>query len=105
MFLTIAVTTIVISILATRPIFTGGTFSDQDVLGDKKTNLLFFGNFYKAPFEQYRYRHEKNDERPGLFIRFFNKRYLYAGCCIRKKIQAHTAGLLYFHGGHCYYLL
>jgi predicted metal-dependent HD superfamily phosphohydrolase len=52
MFLTIAVTTIVISILATRPKVTGGTFSDQDVL-DKKTNLLFFGNFYKAPFEQY----------------------------------------------------
>jgi HD superfamily phosphodiesterase len=52
MFLTIAVTTIVISILATRPKVTGGTFNDQDVL-DKKTNLLFFGNFYKASFQQY----------------------------------------------------
>ena len=51
-FLLVAVTTIVISILATRPKVTGGVFSDQDVL-DKKTNLLFFGNFYKAPFEQY----------------------------------------------------
>jgi predicted metal-dependent HD superfamily phosphohydrolase len=52
LFLLVAVTTIVISILATRPKLTGGTFSEQDVL-DKKTNLLFFGNFYKAPFEQY----------------------------------------------------
>jgi MFS-type transporter involved in bile tolerance (Atg22 family) len=51
-FLTVAVTTIVIAILATMPKVTGGTFSDQDVI-DKKTNLLFFGNFYKAPFEQY----------------------------------------------------
>ena len=51
-FLAVAVTTIVISILATRPKISGGTFSEQDVI-DKKTNLLFFGNFYKAPYEQY----------------------------------------------------
>ncbi|MBV9961854.1 MAG: HD domain-containing protein [Parafilimonas sp.] len=51
-FLLVAVTTIVIAILATMPKVTGGTFSDQDVI-DKKTNLLFFGNFYKAPFDQY----------------------------------------------------
>ena len=51
-FLIVAVTTIVIAILATMPKVSGGTFSDQDV-SDKKINLLFFGNFYKAPFEQY----------------------------------------------------
>jgi len=51
-FLIVAVTTIVISILATRPKISGGTFSEQDVI-DKKTNLLFFGNFYKAPYDQY----------------------------------------------------
>ena len=51
-FLVVAVTTIVIAILATMPKVTGGTFSDQDVL-DKKANLLFFGNFHKASFEQY----------------------------------------------------
>jgi predicted metal-dependent HD superfamily phosphohydrolase len=51
-FLLVAVTTIVIAILATRPKVSGGTFTEQDVI-DKKTNLLFFGNFYKAPFEQY----------------------------------------------------
>ena len=31
---------------------TGGTFTSQDIL-DKKTNLLFFGNFYKASYEEY----------------------------------------------------
>ncbi len=51
-FLLVSVTTIVISIIATRPKVTGGTFTDQEII-DKKTNLLFFGNFYKAPFEQY----------------------------------------------------
>lgn len=51
-FLLVSVTTIVIAILATRPKVSGGTFTEQDVI-DKKTNLLFFGNFYKAPLEQY----------------------------------------------------
>ena len=51
-FLLVAVCTIVLSILATRPKISGGTFSHQDIL-DKKTNLLFFGNFHRATFEQY----------------------------------------------------
>lgn len=51
-FLTMSVTTIVVSILATRPKLGGGNFSREDVI-NRKTNLLFFGNFYKAPFEQY----------------------------------------------------
>jgi predicted metal-dependent HD superfamily phosphohydrolase len=51
-FLIVSVTTIVISIIATRPKVTGGTFTSQDIL-DKKANLLFFGNFYKSSFEDY----------------------------------------------------
>ena len=51
-FLLVAVTTIVVSIMATRPKVSMGTFSDQDVL-DKKTNLLFFGNFHRVSFEKY----------------------------------------------------
>ena len=52
LFLLVAVATIVIAIMATRPKISEGTFSDQDVL-DKKTNLLFFGNFHKVTFEKY----------------------------------------------------
>jgi len=51
-FLTSSVCTIVVAILATRPKISGGTFSEQDVI-DKKTNLLFFGNFYRTSEEQY----------------------------------------------------
>ena len=51
-FLIVAVTTIVISILATRPKISGGTFTEQDI-HDKKVNLLFFGNFHRATFDQY----------------------------------------------------
>lgn len=51
-FLLVAVTTIVISILATRPKMSGGEFTLEDIK-QKKTNLLFFGNFYKATYDQY----------------------------------------------------
>lgn len=51
-FLLSAVTTIIISILATRPKISEGTFTPEDV-AQKKTNLLFFGNFHKATYEQY----------------------------------------------------
>lgn len=51
-FLLAAVCTIIISILATRPKVTSGTFEDDDII-NKKTNLLFFGNFYKVPADKY----------------------------------------------------
>lgn len=51
-FLLVAVITIVISILATRPKINEGSFTVNEVK-EKKTNLLFFGNFYKATYEEY----------------------------------------------------
>jgi len=51
-FLLVSVSTIVVAILATRPKLSGGTFSSQDIM-NKKTNLLFFGNFHKASYEEY----------------------------------------------------
>src|SRR6266496_4921968 len=52
-FLTSSVITIVLSIFATRPTVTGGKFTKEDIT-NKKTNLLFFGNFYKATLEDYK---------------------------------------------------
>lgn len=43
---------IVFAILSTRPKVTTGTFTRKDV-EDRKVNLLFFGNFYKMPMEEY----------------------------------------------------
>lgn len=51
-FLLFTLATIILAILATRPKVTEGTFSDQDII-DKKTNLLFFGNYHKTSFETY----------------------------------------------------
>ena len=52
LFLVVSLATIVVSIIATRPKVSEGTFTSQDIL-DKKTNLLFFGNFHKASYEEY----------------------------------------------------
>ena len=51
-FLMSSVSTIVVAILATRPKVSSGRFSEQDI-DTKKTNLLFFGNFYKCSQEEY----------------------------------------------------
>lgn len=52
LLLAVCVTTMVFSILSTRPSLPPGTFTQQDI-SNKKVNLLFFGNFYRMSFEEY----------------------------------------------------
>ncbi len=53
-FLATSLTTIVLSILATRPKITNGNFTREDIL-NRKTNLLFFGNFFKSDLDEYKW--------------------------------------------------
>ncbi|MDB4925046.1 Pycsar system effector family protein [Mucilaginibacter sp.] len=53
MLLTVNLVTIVFSILATRPNISRGTFTEKDI-DDRSVNLLFFGNFYKMDFDDYK---------------------------------------------------
>lgn len=46
------VATIIFAILSTRPKVTSGTFTREDI-DQQKVNLLFFGNFYKMPLQEY----------------------------------------------------
>lgn len=48
----VCLSTIVFAILATRPNISKGTFTDEDIY-NKKTNLLFFGNFHGMGMEKY----------------------------------------------------
>jgi hypothetical protein len=48
----VCITAIVFAILATRPNVTSGTFTKEDI-ANKKTNLLFFGNFHKMGYSDY----------------------------------------------------
>ncbi|MDI1255360.1 MAG: DUF5706 domain-containing protein [Flavobacterium sp.] len=49
-----SVVCIIFAILSTRPKVTSGAFTRKEV-GDKKINLLFFGNFYKMPLDEYQW--------------------------------------------------
>ncbi|MES1198246.1 MAG: Pycsar system effector family protein [Chitinophagaceae bacterium] len=52
MLVTVCVLSMVFSILATRPTISSGTFTKEDI-ANKKTNLLFFGNFHKMGLADY----------------------------------------------------
>lgn len=51
-FVTFSVTSMIMSVLATRPNVTSGEFTKEDV-ENKKVNLLFFGNFHKMKLQDY----------------------------------------------------
>ena len=51
-FVIFTVTSIILSILATRPNITSGKFTKEDVV-NKKVNLLFFGNFHKMSLKDF----------------------------------------------------
>jgi hypothetical protein len=53
MLLTVSLATIVFSVLSTRPNIPSGVFTKEDLDG-KKVNFLFFGNYYKMPFADYK---------------------------------------------------
>ncbi len=52
--LTSCMATIVYAILATRPKVNSGVFTKEDIL-QKRTNLLFFGNFHSMPLDEYQW--------------------------------------------------
>jgi len=49
-----SITSMVLSVLATRPNITSGKFTKEDV-EQKKVNLLFFGNFHKMELDEYQW--------------------------------------------------
>ena len=49
-----SVASIILSIMATRPNITSGEFTKKQV-EERKVNLLFFGNFHKMPFDQFKW--------------------------------------------------
>jgi hypothetical protein len=59
--------TITLAILATRPSINSGRFTEEDIR-NKKTNLLFFGNFHKMSLQDYQW---------GMTQMLRDKEYLY----------------------------
>ncbi|WP_205334746.1 Pycsar system effector family protein [Gelidibacter japonicus] len=79
-----SVTTIVFAILSTRPKVTQGTFTREEVK-QKKVNILFFGNFFRMPLQEYEWAiNELMDDKEGLYNALTKDLY-YLGLVLNKK--------------------
>ena len=79
-----SVVTIIFAILSTRPKVTSGIFSRQDV-EDKNVNLMFFGNFYKMPLQEYEWAmNEMMKDRDYLYSTMIKDLY-YLGLVLQRK--------------------
>jgi predicted metal-dependent HD superfamily phosphohydrolase len=81
-----SVISIIFAIMSTRPKVTSGTFTRQDI-EDKKVNLLFFGNFYKMPLEEYQWAvNELMKDRDYLYNSMIKDLY-YLGLVLNRKYK------------------
>lgn len=81
-----SVVCIIFAILSTRPKITSGKFTREDIL-DKKVNLLFFGNFYKMPYEEYQWAvNELLKDREYLNVSMTKDLY-YLGLVLERKYR------------------
>ncbi|MRX68249.1 HD domain-containing protein [Flavobacterium resistens] len=79
-----SVITIIFAILSTRPKVTSGFFTRDDVAA-KKVNLMFFGNFYKMPLEEYDWAmNEMMKDRDYLYSTMIKDLY-YLGLVLQRK--------------------
>ncbi len=81
-----SVLTIIFAILSTRPKVTQGIFSRDDI-ANRKVNLLFFGNFYKVPLEEYEWAmNEMMKDRDYLYSSLIKDLY-YLGLVLNRKYK------------------
>lgn len=81
-----SVVSIIFAILSTRPKVTTGTFTREDIEA-QKVNLLFFGNFYKMPLEEYQWAvNELMKDRDYLYNSMIKDLY-YLGIVLDKKYK------------------
>ncbi|OIQ21077.1 MAG: phosphohydrolase [Flavobacterium sp. MedPE-SWcel] len=81
-----SVVSIIFAILSTRPKVTEGTFTRDDI-NNKKVNLLFFGNFYKMPLEEYNWAvNEMMKDRDYLYNSMIKDLY-FLGLVLNRKYK------------------
>jgi predicted metal-dependent HD superfamily phosphohydrolase len=81
-----SVITIIFAILSTRPKVTKGVFTRQDIEA-QNVNLLFFGNFYKMPLDEYQWAmNEMMKDRKYLYNSMIKDLY-FLGVVLEKKYR------------------
>ena len=81
-----SVACIILAIMSTRPKVSSGTFTRKEI-EEKKVNLLFFGNFYKMPLEEYLWAmKEMMKDRQYLYDTMIKDLY-YLGIVLNRKYK------------------
>lgn len=81
-----SVASIILAIMSTRPKVSSGTFTRKEI-EEKKVNLLFFGNFYKMPMEEYLWAmKEMMKDRQYLYDTMIKDLY-YLGIVLNRKYK------------------
>ncbi|MFC4740968.1 Pycsar system effector family protein [Flavobacterium ponti] len=81
-----SVSSIIFAILSTRPKITKTDFTDEDVI-NKKVNLLFFGNFYKIPYDVFQGEINKMMEDNDYMYGSLAKDLHYLGIILERKYR------------------
>ena len=79
-----SVASIILSIMSTQPNITGGEFTKEQV-DKKKVNLLFFGNFYKMPYEKYQNAIDQVIEDKEYVYKMLTKDLYLLGVVLKRK--------------------
>lgn len=81
-----SVASIILSIMSTQPNITGGEFTKEQV-DKKKVNLLFFGNFYKMPYETYQNAIDQVIEDKEYVYKMLTKDLYLLGVVLKRKYR------------------
>lgn len=85
-FVVFCVASIVLSILATRPNITRGSFTKEDVK-EKRVNLLFFGNFHQMKITDYEWALNELVHDKNYIYQSLTKDLYYLGVVLNKKYK------------------
>jgi predicted metal-dependent HD superfamily phosphohydrolase len=98
LFLVTSVLTIIVAILATRPVVTEGRFTREDI-EQKRGNLLFFGNFFKMSLEEYEWGIEQLMSDSGYLYATMTRDIYYLGRVLGRKYRLLRVAYLLFMCG------
>jgi hypothetical protein len=86
LLLLVCLTALVFAILSTRPKVTEGTFSREDIK-EKRSNLLFFGNFYRMEIEDFHWGMMEMIKDSDFLYSSMTRDLYYLGVVLAKKYQ------------------
>ena len=98
--ISVCLATMVFSILASRPNISSGKFTREDIK-NKKTNLLFFGNFHAMKLEDYEWGMKEMMKDAEYLYGSLIKDIYYLGKSTRQEVPLSTDCLQHFYVRIC----